>query len=103
MLLSLGTGKHPVAINGVRFVIFYDEAQALGDNGKPVKGDKTGEWEVFHQIDPADENNLREVIRQHVSPHGTSKYGNPSAPRYSAERVAEAILRVIDQTAAKAS
>ena len=74
-------------------MLYYDEHQALGDNGKPVKGDKTGEWEVFVQTTDSDVLGLKEVGRVHVGPHGTGKHGNDQAPVAAAERVARLISK----------
>jgi hypothetical protein len=85
-LLGLGTGKHEIIANGVPYTLYYDEHGATGDSGAPVRGDKTGEWEVFHGH--GDQIKGQAVARVHVSPHGTSGYGNDAAPRYAAEEVA---------------
>lgn len=99
-ILSLGTGSHDFVVDGVPFKLYYDEAQALGDNGKPVKGDKTGEYELF--VKPSVEATLgfTEITRVHVSPHGTGKHGNSEAPRYAAEQVAEAIEGAVSRRTA---
>ena len=87
-LMGLGPGKHEITANGVPFTLYYDEQGAVGDSGSPVRGDKTGEWEVFSgHGEPLG----RAVARVHVSPHGSSGYGNNAAPRYAAEQVAQAI------------
>jgi hypothetical protein len=105
-ILNLGPGKHELrfsmgrpVIAEAEFVIYYDEQQATGDNGKPVKGDKTGDYEVFVKTNAAAPHDLRRIADVHVSPHGTSPYGNPSAPRYAAERVAEAIIAELESQA----
>ena len=89
-LMGLGPGKHEITANGVPFTLYYDEQGAIGDSGSPVRGDKTGEWEVF--LGHGDRLG-RAVARVHVSPHGSSGYGNNAAPRYAAEQVAQAITK----------
>ncbi len=81
-------GKRGYSLNGTEFVVYYDEHQAFGDDGKPVKGDKTGAFQVA-TIDF--EGLQRHLTSQHVGPHGTSGYGNPMARSYAAERIAEAM------------
>lgn len=88
-LMGLGAGKHKIAVNGVPFTLYYDEQGAVGDSGSPVRGDKTGDWEVFKGHD---EPLGRAVARVHVSPHGSSGHGNSAAPRYAAEQVSRAIM-----------
>jgi hypothetical protein len=91
MLQGLGTGKHEIMYGDVPYTLYYDESPAQGDHGGTVRGDKTGEWEVFHgHGDPL---GLKEVTRVHVGPHGSSGYGNAAAPRYAAEQVADAIRK----------
>lgn len=78
-------GAQEITLLGRTYLVTYETAGAVGDNGLPVCGDVTGEYEVRRGD--------RVLLRQHVSPYGTSGYGNASALRYGAERVAEAILR----------
>jgi hypothetical protein len=84
-LQRMHDGTMDVIVNGVEFTVHYDERQATGDNGRPVRGDMVGDFEVVHDG--------RVINRVHVSPHGTSGYGNPRAKSYAAETAAAAITR----------
>jgi len=87
-----GTAVMDLTAGGVTFKVHYDQEQARGDNGQPVRGDITGEYELVRY--GADDGEYGKVVfRQHVSPHGTSGHGNPHAKRWAAERVSEAITR----------
>lgn len=97
VILDMSHGeKMALTIEGRTFVLYYDEQGARGDDGHPVHGDVTGEYEVFHQHGPDDgPGNLREIARVHVSPHGASGYGNDRAKYHSADVCATAIMRTI--------
>lgn len=89
-LAQMHDGVKELVIDDVGFTIYYDERGATGDNGAPVPGDVVGDFEVREGLDgPL---GLRFVANVHVSPHGTSGYGNPHAKGYSARLAAEAIV-----------
>lgn len=93
-LMTLGPGRHDFALNGVPMVLFYDEEQAIGDDGRPVYGFKTGHYEVFQQPEGSDGLiGLKEIIRINVSPHTHGRGGNRYAQRHACSRIAEALER----------
>jgi hypothetical protein len=81
--------------DGLIYTVFYAQHGAIGDNGQPVSGDVTGEYEVLAA--PVGDDWLvgaKDVLRRlHVSPHGTSGYGNASAKGYAANEVQATIVR----------
>lgn len=81
-------GKAELVVNGQSFTVYYDEEQAMGDNGQPVRGDFVGDYQVVHNDGSP---YGRTILHQHVSPHGSSGYGNAQAKSYAATRVGEAI------------
>lgn len=89
-IMSIPAGsKREYVLNGVEFTVYYDEQGAVGDNGQPVRGDVTGDYEVLLGIDgPL---GLRHLAHTHVSPHGTSGHGNAYSKAYSAEQTALAM------------
>ena len=112
-IAALAPGRHPIkltasgGIAGVErsgeFVVFYDEQPALGDDNKPVRGDVTGDYSVYTTGHADSSDGLRYLTSVHVSPHGTSGYGNDCARPYAAERVLEAMLAEIDRRASIAA
>lgn len=96
IILDMSHGdKLKLTVEERTFVLYYDEQGARGDDGLPVRGDVTGEYEVWLQTGPDDVRDLREVARVHVSPHGSSGYGNDRAKFHSANVCATAIMRTI--------
>lgn len=82
-------GKLEVGVLEERFVVYYDTSYATGDDGHPVIGDVTGEYQVVH----CDGSQYGDhFFDQYVGPHGTSGSGNRHAKQYAAKRVAEAIV-----------
>lgn len=78
-----------VVLNGIGFTVRYFEEGAVGDSGAPVRGDVTGNYTISaNRFRGEDNYYLRSV---HVSPHGTSGYGNSEAKNYSATEVARII------------
>ncbi len=83
-IAKMTDGTLRFTINGVGpFTVYYDQSGAMGDDNLPVAGDVTGEYEVVF------DGNV--IFRQHVSPHGTSGYGNVHAKDHGAAEVALAI------------
>lgn len=80
-----GTGTLAVRVNDAEYTVHYDQREATGDNGQPVRGDFTGDYEVVHDG--------RVIERMHVSPHGSSGYGNSYAKGHSASTVAAMIAK----------
>lgn len=95
VLATPAGGKQKLDIEGRTFIVYYDEQDARGDNGLLREGDVTGEYEVWLKTGPDDVLDLREIARVHVSPHGTSGYGNDRAKFHSADVCASAIMRTI--------
>jgi hypothetical protein len=103
MLCQLESGSRtPLRLNGATdFVVYYDEQPALGDDNEPVKGDVTGEYELCTTgHDTFD--GTRVIFRQHVSPHGTSGYGNDRARPWAAEQVLNAMVAEHERQASAA-
>lgn len=73
------------------FVVYYDEQGARGDDGLPVHGDVTGDFEAWELVGPDEVRDLKLVKRQHVSPHGSSGYGNDRAKPYAVEQIVTAL------------
>lgn len=102
-ILAIPSGeKQEFVINGSGYTVYYDEQGASGDDGRPVRGDVTGDYEVHKGVDGP--MGLRLLDRHHVGPHGSSGYGNPEAKNYAARQVAStigsALARVASKTAA---
>lgn len=86
-------GPLELVVNGEGFTVYYDEKPAVGDNGQPVRGDVTGDFEVFRGVDgPVGLKRLGDV---HVSPHGSSGYGNPHAKPYACDEVGRIIANAV--------
>ena len=62
-----GTGTLELTIEGIDFTIYYDERESRGDNGTPVRGSITGDFEVAEGPLVGGKG---VVLRQHVSPTG---------------------------------
>lgn len=93
-----GTYEMEFVLNGTAFKVWYDQQGAVGDSGAPVQGDVTGDYEAAI-ADPQSSLGYRVFFRQHVSPHGTSGYGNSEAKAYAAGAVARAMAQSMSRTA----
>lgn len=89
-IAPMASGRMIIVLNGLPYGIWYDEHGATGDDGQPVRGDVTGDFELV-RLDGEDTIYGRTILHQHVSPHGTSGYGNPHAKQWAAEQVGLAL------------
>lgn len=84
-LVNQGGGTAQFRVQGVPYIVYYDQSGSVGDYGQSVSGSVTGDFEVFRGEDAV---GAKEVLRQHVSPTGQGS----DTVGYAVRRVVEAIV-----------